>query len=134
MIPSKKKKVHQRVHHYTLSTTGFFYVSAGSTSDIRQMNLNTGLIGVMALGVAVCLVGCALPGDRSDTPGNRFEVGTNRQNEPCTLYQRPVPAKIAVTGAGYFRLQCGDCDQPSSSVFVVDARSNSSLALVSEGS
>gem|GEM_PF-3938918 len=24
MIPSKKKKVHQRVHHYTLSTTLFF--------------------------------------------------------------------------------------------------------------
>gem|GEM_PF-3818029 len=23
MIPSKKKKVHQRVHHYTLSTTKF---------------------------------------------------------------------------------------------------------------
>jgi len=23
MIPSKKKKVHQRVHHYTLSTTDF---------------------------------------------------------------------------------------------------------------
>jgi|GEM_PF-1408464 len=25
MIPSKKKKVHQRVHHYTLSTTPKIY-------------------------------------------------------------------------------------------------------------
>gem|GEM_PF-1317990 len=24
MIPSKKKKVHQKVHHYTLSTTQYF--------------------------------------------------------------------------------------------------------------
>jgi|GEM_PF-627736 len=28
MIPSKKKKVHQRVHHYTLSTTKFRKKSA----------------------------------------------------------------------------------------------------------
>gem|GEM_PF-2864919 len=25
MIPSKKKKLHKRVHHYTLSTTEIFY-------------------------------------------------------------------------------------------------------------
>jgi len=38
MIPSKKKKVHQRAHHYTLSTTGFFTIMAVIGVPLRPEN------------------------------------------------------------------------------------------------
>ncbi len=97
------------------------------------MSLNTRLTRALVFLVTIGLLGCVSPVDRSDTSGSRFEVGTNRQNEPCTLYERPVPRKIAQTGAGYFRLQCGGWDQPSGSVFVVDAGSDTPRSLASEG-
>ncbi len=95
------------------------------------MDLNVRVTGIMVLLVTLCLLGCASPLDIPDVSGSQFEVGTNQKNDPCTLYRREAPAKIAEAGAGYFSLQCGGWDHPSGSVFVVDARSNSPQALVS---
>ncbi|WP_176722519.1 CHAT domain-containing protein [Candidatus Thiosymbion oneisti] len=98
------------------------------------MDLDTRLTGALALLVTACLVlGCASPVDIPDAAGSQFEVGTNQGKDPCTLYGRSAPSKIAAAGAGYFSLQCGSWDQPSGSVFVVDAGSNSPRSLISEG-
>lgn len=91
------------------------------------------LIGALALLAAACLSGCPLPVNVLEAPGRQFEVGANRRGDPCTLYGRSAPARIAEAGAAYFSLQCGSWDQPSGSVFVVDARSDSPQSLVSKG-
>gem|GEM_PF-1248590 len=48
MIPSKKKKVHQRVHHYMLSTTprGFIRTHSGDTQTTYAgiSNAKVGLV------------------------------------------------------------------------------------------
>ena len=97
------------------------------------MDLDIRLTGALVLLVTACLSGCAAPVDITDAVDSQFEVGTNQGKDPCTLYGRSAPSKIAEAGAGYFSLQCGSWDQPSGSVFVVDAGSNSPRSLISEG-
>jgi|GEM_PF-2345592 len=97
------------------------------------MDLDTRLTGALALLVTVCLLGCAAPVDITDVVDSQFEVGTNQGQDPCTLYGRAAPSRIAEAGAAYFSLQCGSWDQPSGSVFVVAADSHSPRSLISEG-